>query len=223
MSIFEYGRAKRFPLAPPVSRTDAALAASPAQNVATSGFTSCMVSYMASPAVTLPPGLLMYISMSLSASSFSRNSNCAMTRFARLSSMPPPTNTIRSFNRREKISYARSPRAVCSTTIGTKCPIKFPYVSSDFSAGFFIADRRLLEQKIQRLAFTHRVDDRPEPGALAQQFDHRFAALTVGCRERIQLALEFGGRHFDGLALGYLLQQQGGLHAAFCLFFIFGL
>ncbi len=34
MSIFEYGRAKRFPLAPPVSRMDAALAASPAQNVA---------------------------------------------------------------------------------------------------------------------------------------------------------------------------------------------
>ena len=31
----------------------------------------------------------------------------------------PCRKTIRSFRRREKMSYARSPRLVCSTTMGT--------------------------------------------------------------------------------------------------------
>src|SRR5215472_10152790 len=43
MRILEYGRANRLPFAPPVSSTDAALAASPAHKVATSGLTSDMV------------------------------------------------------------------------------------------------------------------------------------------------------------------------------------
>src|SRR6516164_3111753 len=74
---------------------------------------------MAMPAVTEPPGELMYREMSLSGSSASRNSICAITRFARSSSMNVGRKMIRSLNSREKMSNARSPRGVCSTTIGT--------------------------------------------------------------------------------------------------------
>src|SRR5215813_13719452 len=74
---------------------------------------------MAMPAVTEPPGELMYRWMSLSGSSASRNSICAITRFARSSSMNVGRKMIRSLNSREKMSNARSPRGVCSTTIGT--------------------------------------------------------------------------------------------------------
>src|SRR5262249_3660195 len=70
-------------------------------------------------AVTEPPGELIYREMSLSGSSASRNSICAITRFARSSSMNVGKKMIRSLNSREKMSNARSPRGVCSTTIGT--------------------------------------------------------------------------------------------------------
>src|SRR5215813_14580303 len=43
-----------------------------------------------------------------------------MTRLARSSSMKVGRKMMRSFRRREKMSNARSPRGVCSTTIGTK-------------------------------------------------------------------------------------------------------
>src|SRR2546430_3416548 len=58
--------------------------------------------------------------MSLSGSSASRKSIWAITRFARSSSMKVGRKMIRSFNRREKMSNARSPRGVCSITIGTR-------------------------------------------------------------------------------------------------------
>src|SRR5215467_14017211 len=58
--------------------------------------------------------------MSLSGSSASRYSIWAMTRLARSSSMKVGKKMMRSFRRREKMSNARSPRGVCSTTIGTK-------------------------------------------------------------------------------------------------------
>ena len=53
------GKAIRFPLVPAASRKAPMEAAMPTQMVATSHFTYCMVSKMAMPAVTLPPGLLM--------------------------------------------------------------------------------------------------------------------------------------------------------------------
>src|SRR5919199_4952828 len=61
----------------------------------------------------------MYIWISRSASSWARYSSCATIRLATVSSMGVPRNTIRFFSRSEKMSYARSPRLVCSTTIGT--------------------------------------------------------------------------------------------------------
>jgi hypothetical protein len=44
-----------------------------------------------------------------------------MARFATPSSIGVPMKMMLSFSRREKMSYARSPRLVCSTTIGTSC------------------------------------------------------------------------------------------------------
>src|SRR5437899_1756932 len=58
--------------------------------------------------------------MSLSGSSASRKSICAMTRLASSSSMNVGRKMIRSLSRREKMSKARSPRGVCSITIGTR-------------------------------------------------------------------------------------------------------
>lgn len=49
-----------------------------------------------------------------------RNNNWATINELTVSSTPPIRQMIRSFSRREKISYDRSPRPVCSTTIGTK-------------------------------------------------------------------------------------------------------
>src|ERR1039457_2668502 len=56
--------------------------------------------------------------MSLSGSSDSRKSSCAMTIFAIWSSTAMPRKTMRSLSRREKISQPRSPRWVCSMTVG---------------------------------------------------------------------------------------------------------
>ena len=59
---------------------------------------------------------------SLSGSSDSRNSSCAMTTLATSSSISLPRNTMRSLSSRENRSQPRSPRCVCSTTVGTSEP-----------------------------------------------------------------------------------------------------
>src|SRR3954462_15259644 len=58
--------------------------------------------------------------MSLSASTDSRCRSWATMRFAIWSSTGWPRKTIRSLSRREKMSYSRSPRALRSTTVGTR-------------------------------------------------------------------------------------------------------
>jgi hypothetical protein len=55
----ELGSAKRLPLAPAASRKAPMLAAMPVHRVDTSGLMKFMVSKIAMPALTLPPGLLM--------------------------------------------------------------------------------------------------------------------------------------------------------------------
>src|SRR5712691_3516796 len=66
----------------------------------------------------LPPGELIYMLMSLVASSLWRYSSCATVTLAIWSSIGVPIKMIRSFNRREKMSQPRSPRGVDSTTLG---------------------------------------------------------------------------------------------------------
>lgn len=105
---------------------------------------------MAIPAVTLPPGELIYMwigfvllsdclqgnnymllmekqyrDLSNKWSCFGlwftcKNSNWATISELMLSLIPPIKQMIRSLSNREKISYDRSPRPVCSITIGTK-------------------------------------------------------------------------------------------------------
>src|SRR5690348_2036192 len=58
--------------------------------------------------------------MSLSGSSDSRWSSCAITRFAIWSSTGVPRNTMRSARRREYRVHARSRRDGCSTTIAIR-------------------------------------------------------------------------------------------------------
>src|SRR5215213_3584817 len=58
--------------------------------------------------------------MSLSGSSLSRWSSWAMTRLAMVSSIGVPRKMIRSLRSREKMSNERSPRLVCSMTMGTR-------------------------------------------------------------------------------------------------------
>src|SRR6266540_5659016 len=58
--------------------------------------------------------------MSLSGSSLSRWRSWAMTRLAMLSSMGVPRKMMRSLSSLEKMSKERSPRLVCSITMGTR-------------------------------------------------------------------------------------------------------
>ena len=114
--ISELGSANRLPLAPLASRKAPIEAAIPMQMVDTSHLIYCMVSWMAMPALMDPPGLLIYRLMSLSGSCPSRYSSCATTKLAEVSLTSSLSTMMRSFKRREKMSYERSPWAVCSTT-----------------------------------------------------------------------------------------------------------
>src|SRR5919198_387193 len=67
--------------------------------------------------------------MSLSGSSLSRWISCAMTRLALASSTWQARNTIRPASSREYRSNDRSPRLVCSTTIGTRLDISASMVA----------------------------------------------------------------------------------------------
>ena len=77
------------------------LAAMPMHKVETSGLMKFMVSKMAMPALTEPPGELMYSDMSLSGFSLSKNSNCATTKLAVWSLTPPTKKITRSRSKRE--------------------------------------------------------------------------------------------------------------------------
>src|SRR6478736_671815 len=116
------GSATRMPGSPAASRKLPIDAAWPTHTVRTLGLMYCMVSWIAMPAVTAPPGELMYIEISW-LFSLSRNSNWATISEAMPSSTGPVTNTIRSRSRRLKMSKLRSPRLVLSTTTGTSWPV----------------------------------------------------------------------------------------------------
>ena len=70
--------ATRRPGSPAASRKLPIDAAWPMHTVPTRGRIYCMVSWIAMPAVTTPPGELMYIQMSFFGFSDSRNSSCAV-------------------------------------------------------------------------------------------------------------------------------------------------
>jgi len=69
--------------------------------VPTLGRMYCMVSWIARPAVTTPPGELMYMKMSFFGFSDSRKSSWAVMSEAIWSSTVPVMNTMRSRSSRE--------------------------------------------------------------------------------------------------------------------------
>ena len=95
------GSAMRMPGSPAASRKEPIEAAWPIHTVETRGLMYCMVSWIAMPAVTTPPGELMYMKMSFFGFSDSRKSNWAVMSEAIWSSTCPVTNTIRSRSSRE--------------------------------------------------------------------------------------------------------------------------
>src|SRR3546814_6085001 len=97
-----FGSEKRLSLAPAQRSSDPIDAAWPMQTVDTSGLTYCIVSYIDMPEVTMPPGELMYMAMSLFGFSDSRNRSWAQTRLATASLIPPVTKMMRSFSRSEE-------------------------------------------------------------------------------------------------------------------------
>src|SRR4030042_4275293 len=99
--MWELGRANLFPLVPAAKSVAPIEAAKPTQTVEISGFTYCIVSYIAMPAVTEPPGVLIYSWISFSGSFEAKNKSWAMTELATLSLMGPAKNIILSFKRRE--------------------------------------------------------------------------------------------------------------------------
>ena len=77
------------------------LAAIPQHIVETSHLIYLIVSYIPIPAVTDPPGLLIYNEISFEGSSDSRNNNCAITRLAVASFTSSPRKMILSFSNLE--------------------------------------------------------------------------------------------------------------------------
>src|SRR5262249_14666688 len=108
--------------------------------------------------------------MSLSGSSASRNSIWAMTRLASSSSMKVGRKMIRSLRRREKMSKARSPRGVCSTTMGTKAiGLLLRSDDSPVSRGTGLplsADGSVLDEEIEGHAFAQAVSQGVHVSAL---------------------------------------------------------
>jgi len=117
------GNAMRMPGSPAASRKLPMLAAWPTHTVETAGLMYCIVSWIAMPAVTTPPGELMYMLIGFDGFSLSRNSSWATISEAMWSSTSPVMNTIRSRSRRLKMSKLRSPRLVLSITTGTSAPV----------------------------------------------------------------------------------------------------
>src|SRR5256885_2291874 len=118
--------------------------------------------------------------MSLSGSSASRNSIWAMTRLASSSSMNVGRKMIRSLSRREKMSKARSPRGVCSITIGTRAIAASPLLTNGC----------VLDQEVERLALAEPHAKRLEVTALLHHTLHGRRRALTRARDLVHLGLD---------------------------------
>src|SRR4029453_15160133 len=133
--------------------------------------------------------------MSLSGSSASRNSIWAMTRLASSSSMNVGRKMIRSLSSREKMSNARSPRGVCSITMGTRA----------ITTISLRAHARVLDEHVEGLALTHPVAQSVQVAALFHHTtDGRRRPLT-GSGVFLCLGLRFRVARPDLFLLSVLL------------------
>ena len=100
----EWGNIIRLPLVPAEANNDPIEQACPITIVCISDLTYCMVSYMAIPAVTNPPGEFMYKTISLPGACDSKNNNWAHNTEAVCSPIGPSNIIILSLSKREKMS-----------------------------------------------------------------------------------------------------------------------
>src|SRR5919108_1103523 len=141
--------------------------------------------------------------MSLSGSSASRNSICAMTRLASSSSMNVGRKMIRSLTRREKMSKARSPRGVCSMTIGTRAIL----------LSLLRANGCVFDQEVEGLALAEPQAKRLEVAALFHHTPHGRRRALTRAGDLLHLGLDFLVAGADPFLVGDRLQQQRALHA----------
>src|SRR5580765_3800121 len=163
--------------------------------------------------------------MSLSGSSASRNSICAMTRLAISSSTYVGRKMMRSLRSREKISNARSPRGVCSTTIGTK-PIerllrcarrgapppsmaRSGCMGSQCTSG---ADRGPFNKEVERALLPEREAEAIEVTVLLEERAHGGRRSLARLREALDLGIDVGVARHQPFLFCDGLDQQRSLH-----------
>src|SRR5258705_4154027 len=140
--------------------------------------------------------------MSLSGSSASRNSIWAMTRLASSSSINVGRKMIRSLSSREKMSNARSPRGVCSITIGTRAITTIP----------LRAHARVLDEHVEGLALAHPVAQSVQVTTLFHHTTDGRRRPLAGERVPLDLGLDLGVAHGDLFLLAHGLQQERPPH-----------
>src|SRR6266545_448470 len=146
--------------------------------------------------------------MSLSGSSASRNNICAMTRLAISSSIYVGRKMIRSLRSREKMSNARSPRGVCSMTIGTRAmPLSFVRMLG--------GDARMLDEQVESLAVPQPVPQGLEVAALLHHTPDGGHRPLAGAGEALDLGIHLGVAGDERLLVGDGLQEQGPPHGLF--------
>src|SRR5687767_10072722 len=119
--------------------------------------------------------------MSLSGSSLSRNSSWAMTMFAISSFTAVPRNTIRSLSRREKMSQPRSPRWVCSMTVGMMKLLIGGSVGGISLLRF--GDRSPGNDQIKRLLLAHTPTERRQSAFFVELGLEFLGGLVLGGRQ----------------------------------------
>src|SRR5918996_1477799 len=144
--------------------------------------------------------------MSLSGSSASRNSIWAMTRLASSSSMNVGRKMIRSLSSREKMSNARSPRGVCSMTIGTKA---MPTLLREWCLR---GDARVFDEQVEGLALAEPVTQGVQVAALLHHTPDGRGRPLAGRGELLALALAPGGGGRDPPWFGDRAQRQRPPH-----------
>src|SRR5215510_7027445 len=147
--------------------------------------------------------------MSLSGSSASRNSIWAMTRLASSSSMKVGRKMIRSLSRREKMSNARSPRGVCSMTMGTSAiTFSLSFRPRRTTRRLGRGGRRLRDQPVEGLPFTKPEAETVEVTALLHHTLDGGQGPLTGLRDALDFRVHLGLAGGQPLALGDRLQQK---------------
>src|SRR5206468_1156107 len=119
---------------------------------------------------------------------------------------------IRSLRSREKMSNARSPRGVCSTTIGTSATAPPPPLGCRLGvapAGRLLGlNGRMLDQKLQHFRLPEACPQRREVPAALEQGADRLRGPPGVPSQPLDLGVELAITDRDLLPLGDRLQEQ---------------